>query len=139
MQRRIERLEESARTGEYPSRGWGYSNLRDELSSDRLPWFVCKKLELNTKSPSCFYGRASAFNDDPSVAMAWWMGRGAVKLWSGRGRTGRLGTHFFTQNSWIYFFKGWSPTRDEKFVAKFRRGDPEGPADGKWDDYERAK
>jgi hypothetical protein len=27
-----------------------------------LPWFVCKKLELNTKSPTGFYVRTSAFN-----------------------------------------------------------------------------
>jgi hypothetical protein len=32
--------------------GMGYSYLEGELSSDRLPWFICQNLELNTKSPS---------------------------------------------------------------------------------------
>lgn len=32
------------------------------------------------------------------------MSRGAVKLWKTRGRTGGLGTHFFTQNSGNIFF-----------------------------------
>jgi hypothetical protein len=37
------------------SGGWGWSNLWGEMPSDRLPWFVCKKSELNTKSPSGLY------------------------------------------------------------------------------------
>jgi hypothetical protein len=40
---------------EHSSQGWGYSNLCGELSSDRLPWSVCKKPELNTKGPSDLY------------------------------------------------------------------------------------
>jgi hypothetical protein len=53
---------------------WGYSNLWGELSSDRLPWFVCEKLELNTKSPPCFYVRAqvlsAAIHPPPDDALA---------------------------------------------------------------------
>ena len=30
-------------------------------------------------------------------------GRGGSKVWRARDRTGRLGTHFFTQNSGIVF------------------------------------
>src|SRR5258708_4205027 len=99
--------------------GRGRPILSGSWDLDRLPWFVCKKPELNTKSPSGLYAVRSAFSRGRR-------GRGRPKLWSGRGRTGRLETHFFKQNSWIYFFRGWSPTRDEKFVAKFRKGGPRG-------------
>jgi hypothetical protein len=41
------------------------------------------------------------------------MGRGAVKLWRIRGRTGGLGTDFFTQNSGNIFFRA-ATSRNER-------------------------
>jgi len=43
---------------------------------------------------------------DPSPALHDEGPRGAIKVWRGRGRTGSLEAHFFTQNSGIVFFEG---------------------------------
>jgi hypothetical protein len=44
--------------------------------ADRLPWFILKKLELNTKSPSRFASVRKAFVDRDGV----WLGGGGKTL-----------------------------------------------------------
>jgi hypothetical protein len=55
-----------------------------------------QKVGIKYKKPIAFrLCTQGSFIDRDGV----WLGRGMVKLWMLRGRTGRLGTHFFTQNS----------------------------------------
>ena len=118
----------------------GYPKLYGNRDVDRLQWFVRKKLELNTKSPSLFCALQELIFSAASAARSgcstW--GRGRPKVWTLRAGTGGLGTHFFTQNSRIIFFgrlmrgmrieranrKSESNQRRcvRKNVAKFRRG-----------------
>ena len=54
--------------------GEGATKVWASREADRLPRFVSKKLELNTKSPFVFLRvRNVPFTGDPSVATAWWL------------------------------------------------------------------
>jgi len=74
MQGRIERLEESALTGEY-TQGGGI-RISGTIVLGPVAMVRMQKAGIKYKKPIVFHARAGAFNDDPSAATASWMGRG---------------------------------------------------------------